>query len=195
MALMMIQNASLPPSIESNMVVKVLVSANNDDPRMKSYFMNKKTTESFIDYVTQVHKKLDSEECILEHEFIDKIIEISNKEDSDKGFSLEETTTLMEQITNHTDIVNTQALLARGESESPKISFTPQRKYHGCGRTVDFAGDNLSIFTKMKRKSEEYQKGKPRRLNTGGDQTKWSMLNTNPCQAKMKKKRTKITTS
>lgn len=66
---------------------------------------------------------------------------------------------MMEQINEQNDIVSTQTLLGKRESDTqirPKLSI---RKCHGCRKPGHFARDNPSCFWKMK-KSEEYQKRK-----------------------------------
>lgn len=77
MALMMIHNERLQPSIQSNMVIQLSGKNNNNNNRMRTYVQNKKSVESFLDYMHEFNKDLDPEEPILQHELVDKITKLS----------------------------------------------------------------------------------------------------------------------
>lgn len=156
MALMMIQNARLPPSIQSNMVIQLTGNTHKDNKRMKSYVVSKEIVDSFTEYIHQFNKDLDPEEPIFQHEFVDKIKEIAAKEEGDDGFSLKETIEVMAHVTETTDVYRSNTLISRKETDT----YSRTKRCHGCGKTGHFARDNPSCFRKMKKKSEEYRKRK-----------------------------------
>lgn len=156
MALMMLQNAKLPTSIQSNMVIQLSGKTKINNNRMKSYVLNKKLVDSFIEYTEDFNKDLDPEERIFQHELLGKLKTISTSEDSEEGFTLRDMFEVMEQITEPIDVPKQISLLRKRNREGDR----GQAKCHGCGEIGHNARDNPSRFRKMKKKNQEYRQRK-----------------------------------
>lgn len=86
MALMMLQNAELPRQKQSNIVIEMSGNSKKDENRMKSYVINKKVVNSFMNYVEEFNKDLDPEEPIFQHDLVEKLKSITESEDGEEGF-------------------------------------------------------------------------------------------------------------
>lgn len=139
---MMIQNERLPSSIQSNIVIKLSDNAKKVDQIIKSYIVSKKMSDSFITYIPEFNKNLDPEEPIFVHELAEKIKELERNEQTNDSFSLKETITVMEQITEPIDILSRHTVMARGEGNTQRRALTKPRRCHGCGKSGHFALDN-----------------------------------------------------
>lgn len=155
MALMVTQNALLPPS-QSNLVLQLTANKCKDNKRMKSYVFSNGIVFSIIKHIVGFNRDLDPVGPIFQQPFIDKTEEITLKEDGDDRFSLKETISVMEQVSETTAVVRKNTLMGRRDVKS--INRT--RRYHGFGKLGNFAWDIPSFFQKIKKKSEENKKHK-----------------------------------
>lgn len=67
MALSMIQNAKLPPIVQTSMVIQLSGRIRSDEDRTKSYVMSKKKVDPFIQYICDINNELDPEEELFQH--------------------------------------------------------------------------------------------------------------------------------
>lgn len=105
---------------------------------------------------------MDLEELIFQHDLIGKLKKMSETNDSEEGFSLEDMFEVMEQITKPIDVFKQSSLLGKRTRERDR----GQAKCHGCGQVGHYTRDNPSCFRKMKKKSQDYRRRKAEELQT-----------------------------
>lgn len=87
----------------------------------------------------------------MKHDTIEKLRKISDEDDTYDGFSLKDTTEVMEQITETTEVFKASSLLGKRNREYNR----PYVRCYGCGRQGHMARENPSCYRKMKKKYEE----------------------------------------
>lgn len=89
---------------------------------------------------------MDPENRIFTHDFVEKIIDLTEEDEEDKGFSLKKTVAVMKHITEVTDIFksSTSTLLGKREKEGtyPLVGERRVKTWYGCGKVGHFARDN-----------------------------------------------------
>lgn len=71
-----------------------------------------------------------------------------------KAFSVKDTTKVMEQITETTNVFKSSSMFGKIRREDESPSF----RCYGCGQYRNIARDNPSCYRKIKKNVEEYQK-------------------------------------
>lgn len=79
MELTMLQNARLPPTVQSNLLIQLSGRIRSDTDRKKSYIIDKSKKEEFLKNIEEFNCELDSENSIFRHSVVEKLKQISEK--------------------------------------------------------------------------------------------------------------------
>lgn len=120
LALAMLQNARLPPTVQSNIVIQLSGKIKSEKNRLKSYVMDKSKFDSLLVYVEDLNNEPGTVDHVFEHEIIEQLKKMSEGDIEEDGFTLRNTTEVMEQIKENTDLCRSSSMLGERERDEPR---------------------------------------------------------------------------